>query len=194
MPDPLESSPTLDGLVPVNTQRFVRPRIVLVCIVTLTRHEDFLSITLQVHERQGMRLRPRVVDDVLEPHSASVRVLLLLVPEDSIIVPHTGDQIGQAITVHIFRVNEPCCAKIEFLMKNPLAMPRVRGRLEPPLGRNDVVSSIFVDITHADTMAVAVLADDVTHPFGASAFARDLVPGQGKILVAELRQQLVGLA
>src|SRR5438094_3432333 len=54
VPDPLESSPTLDGLVPVNTQRFVRPRIVLVCILTLTRHEDFLSITLQVHARQRL--------------------------------------------------------------------------------------------------------------------------------------------
>src|ERR1039457_2771978 len=141
-----------------------------------------------------MRLRPNVVNDVLDPATAAVRVFLLLVPENSIFVRHAGDEIGQPITIHILHVNEACRAEIEFRMKNPFSISRIEWRFEPSLRSNNVIPSILIDVTCADAVAVTVLVDDMTNPFCISALARDLVPGKGKILIAELRQELRSLS
>src|SRR6266550_9303919 len=131
---------------------------------------------------------------MLDPSAVPVRAFLLLVPDNSIAVRYAGDEVGQSVPVHVLHVNESGRAQVEFLMKNPLAFPGIRRRFEPALGRDDVVPSIFIDIALADSVAVALLADDVTHPFGVTAFTNQLIPGHGKSFVAELRQELLGLS
>src|SRR6476660_8122248 len=129
-----------------------------------------------------------------DPGAAPVRAFLLLVPNNPVAVRHAGDEVRQSVPVHVLHVNESGRAQVEFLMDNPLAFPRIRGRFEPAPGRDDVVPSILIDIAQADSVAVAVRADDVTHPFGVTAFANQFIPGHGKIFVSELREELFGLS
>ena len=137
-----------------------------------------------------MRLRPGIVDDVLGPRAAAIRTLLLHVPEDPVVVSQTGHEIGQPVAVHVLHVNESGRSKIEFLMKGPLAISRVGRGFEPALGSNDVGAAVAVHVARADAVTVAVRADDVSRPLGVGAAAGDLVPGERKILVAKLGEQL----
>ena len=76
-------------------------------VVPLARYQSKFSGPAQVRDCHGVGLRPRIVDDVLGPRAAAVRVLFLLVPENPVAVGHAGDKIGQAVTVNVFHVDEP---------------------------------------------------------------------------------------
>jgi hypothetical protein len=87
--------------------------------------------------------------------AAPIGVLPLFVPEDSIIVRHAGDKIGQPVPIHIFHVNESRRPEIEFRMKNPLPIAGIRGRFKPSLGSNNVIPSIFDNVPCPGTRSSA---------------------------------------
>src|SRR5207249_11652576 len=94
------------------------------------------------------------------------------------------------VAVHVLDVNESGGSEIEFLMQSPLAASRVGRGFEPALGSDDVRTAVAVDVARADAVAVAVRADDMSRPFRVGAAAGDFVPGEGKLLVTKLGQQL----
>ena len=64
------------------------------------------------------------------------------------------------------------------------------GRFEPALGRQDVGAAVAIHVARADAVAVTVRADHVLDE-GA---VFELVPGERRVVLAELRQHLALLA
>ena len=148
--------------------------------VPLARYDTHVPIAIQVRQGERVRLRPAIVNQMLDPSPIARCIFLLLVPKDSVIVAQGGDEVRQSVAVHVQRVNEPRCAQIEFRMKNPLAGAGIGRRFKPSLGRDDIGSPVAVHVACPDAVAVALGADDVRDPGGIASFARQLVPGQGE--------------
>src|SRR5215467_8850331 len=147
-------------------------------VVALPGYQHRLAIALEVRDGHGMGLRPGVVNVVFYPAAFALRVLLLFVPENSVVVAEAGDEIRQAVAVHVHRVDESGFSQVEFRMEDPLAVARVDGSFKPSLGRDDVHAPVTVDVPRADAMSIAVGADHVPHPVRLLALAYEFEPFQ----------------
>ena len=103
---------------------------------------------------------------------------------------HGGDDVGPPVAVDVQHVDEARRAELEIGVPLPLAGARVRRRLEPALGRDDVDAAVAVDVARADAVAEGFRADDVLHE--AAVFM--LIPRGGRVRAAILRQDAVLLA
>ena len=83
---PFQPAFGLDSFIPIDPERFVGAFIVLVRVVALARYQYRLAIAFEVGDSQRVSLRPGVVDDVFYPGAVALRVLLLFVPENSVVV------------------------------------------------------------------------------------------------------------
>src|ERR1035438_10591966 len=99
-----------------------------------------LAVAVQSDQREGVRLRPAFVDDVLGPMAVGA----LLQPEDAVIVGHGSDDVVAAVAVHVVGVNETGVAEGEIGMPLPRAGARGGRGFEPTLGSDDVVAAIAV--------------------------------------------------
>src|SRR2546429_9187947 len=75
---------------------------------------------------------------MLRPHAIPPGILLLLIPEDAVVVGQAGDQIGQPIAIHVFGVDESGGAQLKLGMKRPVTVPRVARGLKTALRRDNV--------------------------------------------------------
>src|SRR5580704_16829473 len=141
-----------------------------------------------------MRLRPTIVNEVLHPSAVSRGVLLLLIPEDPVIVAHAGHKVRQTITVHVFGVDESGISQIKLRMKDPIAAARIPRCLKPTFRGYDISASVAVDIAGADAVPPALWADFMLDPGIGGALRCQFVPHERKILPAKLRQGLEGFA
>ena len=73
-----------------------------------------LAVAIQVGQHQGMRLRPAIVDHVLDP--GALRGLLH--PEDAVVVGQRSDQVGTAVAIDVHHVNEAGLAELEIGVKS----------------------------------------------------------------------------
>src|ERR1700689_211422 len=93
-------------LIPIKANGLALPGVrAIVREIALARNQVQLAITIHIHQRRSMRLRPGVIDHVLYP----LPVRGLLVPRKSIIMGHSREQILAAITVDVdeIHVSEP---------------------------------------------------------------------------------------
>src|SRR5215472_13403885 len=115
------------------------------------------------------------------PGAISGSVFRLLVPEDSILVTQGSDEIRYAVTIHVLDEDESRRPQVELGMKSPRWCTRVRRRLKPAAGGNDVGAAVTVDVARADPVAPAHGAHFVLDPGLSRAIARQLVPSQGEV-------------
>src|SRR5579862_819106 len=93
---------------------------------------------------------------MLDEGDGAVLVALLLKPRDSPTVRFDGgDHIVEAVAVHVVDGHLRAAAAEVFRMERPSLLLAVLGGLFPPSGgRENVHSSIAVDVAHADTVRV----------------------------------------
>src|SRR6266568_7828736 len=127
VPPPLNSLGRFVRFVPVDSQGFIRTRIVFMGIEAFPGYDFFPSIAVEVGQRQRVSLRPAIVHNVFDPMAPPCPILLLLVPKNSVIMAQARHQIGQTILIDVIRVNEPRCPKVKLRMEDPLAVPRLLG-------------------------------------------------------------------
>src|SRR4029078_9380622 len=143
---PLQIAVTLYGLIPIDTEWFIRTGVVRVGVETLASKQPESPITPQIRDRHSVSLRPSIVNDMFDPSGVSIGFNLSLVPENAVVMPHAGDQVGHAVAVDVLHVNEPNNTQIEFGVEYPLAIPRVRGSLEPSFRGDDVGPCILTHL------------------------------------------------
>src|SRR5580765_7455733 len=99
---PFETPVRREPFVPVDTQwlslAWIAP---IVCHVTLPGNNFWLSIAVQVYERHCVCLRPAIVDHVLAPTAFATRCLLLLKPENAVVMAQTGEQIRKFVAIDV---------------------------------------------------------------------------------------------
>src|SRR4051812_22860600 len=132
-----------------------------------------------------MRLRPRVVDDVLRPFA----VAHVLEPAEAVVVRHGRENVRAVVPIDVedvhaaevrtardggnrcsrgrsaggYRMLVPVCG-----MESPFARgTRICRRFQPTLGREDVISPVAIQISRANSVAVALRTDDMLYPFAA---------------------------
>ena len=175
--------------VPVDTERFALAGVAsVVGHEALASDEIHLAVAIQIDHRDGVRLGPGVIDDVLLPGVIGH----LLHPEQAVVVRETSNQVGAAIAVHVKDVDEAGLIEIEFGVEGPIGGARVSGGFEPAFGSNDVVTAVFVDVADADAVAVALRADDVFDEGAVFGF----IPreGVGGCSTSELGEYFAGFA
>ena len=69
----------------------------VVRIVAFAGDEFTPSVTIQIRQGQGMRLRPAIVNQMLRPHAISPGILFLLMPEDAVVVGQAGEKRPVAV-------------------------------------------------------------------------------------------------
>src|SRR5207237_10109761 len=97
---------------------------------------------------------PAIINQMLRPHAIPPGILLLLIPEDAVVVGQAGDQIGQPIAIHVFGVDESGGAQLNLGMKVAVTVPRVAPGLKPALERDNARLPIPVDIARYDSVPV----------------------------------------
>src|SRR5438105_6916121 len=187
---PLQSATHHDSFVPIDSQRLIGARVVVVRIVAFARDEFEFPIPVQVCQSQRVGLRPAIVYQVFDPHTIPAIILFLLIPEDAVIVCQAGDQVRQTIAIHVFSVYEASGPQLELGVKDPLIVPGIGRSFKPTLGRNNVHTPISIDIASTDAVSVTSRADDMPNPRVARTPPCQFVPSQGKVTVAKLRQKL----
>src|ERR1700733_10857737 len=153
--------------------------------VALSGQQAYISSFSKIHNRNGMRLRPTVIDHMLDPFT----ITGVFEPEDAVAVRHRGDNVWTTIPVNVAYVHEAeGVVEIPIRMELPVLLPRIGGSFQPALRGKDIVAAVAVYIAPANPMTVAVVADDALHH---SAVLIPLVPGK-RTIVSELRQNLIG--
>jgi hypothetical protein len=147
-----------------------------VCHVTLPGNNFWLSIAVQVYERHCVCLRPAIVDHVLAPTAFATRCLLLLKPENAVVMAQTGEQVRKFVAIDVHCKNEPGCAKFEFRVKAPFFISPIERRFKPALGSDDIRAPISIDVARPDAMPIAVRADFVIDPFGVRTLPNQFIP------------------
>src|SRR5580698_2232184 len=144
--------------------------------VALSGQQAYIPSLSEIHDHNGMPLRPTVIDHMLDPFA----ITRVFEPEDAVAVRHRGDNVRTAIAVHVAYVHEAeGVLEIPIRMKLPVLLPRIRGSFQPALRGKDIVAAVPVDVAHPNPMAVAVVADDVLYH---SAVLIPLVPGKRTIV------------
>src|SRR5271165_4655479 len=118
-------------------------------------------------------------------------VRLLLYPKDAVVMRLGCKHVRQAVVVDVHDVDEPEVAQLPVGMELPVAAARIGRSFEPTVGCQDVVAAVAIHVAYTDSMAVAAIADNVLDD---AALVVAFIPGEGRLVVAELRQDLVGLA
>src|ERR1700679_3871059 len=78
----------------------------------------------KIYNRNGMRLRPAVIDHMLDPFA----ITRVFEPENAVAVRHRGDNVRTAIAVHVAYIHEAeGVVEIPIGMELPVPLPRIRG-------------------------------------------------------------------
>src|ERR1022692_2959145 len=165
-------------LIPIDAERFALAGVVAVVgHVALAGDQVLLAIAVEIHQHRGVRLRPCVVDDMVQPFSVG----RLLEPHQAVIVSATGEHVHPAVLVDIDGVHE---AELDGAaggrrgagggdgvllpvrgMELPLAgSAHIGGGFQPAFGGQYVVAPVAVDVAHADAVAVTLMTDDMFDP------------------------------
>ena len=168
----------------------------VVGLVAFAGNQIQVAVGVEVCQRNGVGLTPRVVDRVLNPAPLAV-FHALLIPENPIAVGQAGDDVVEPVRVDV--VNADVRRVVGFTVFAadrqrvllPLAGTRVLGRFEPCVGPEDVGPPVAVDVAGAHAPKERLRGDPMDqHALRPVRQLADFVPSR----VCDGRQNLVAAA
>ena len=166
--------------IPGDERAVGRARLDLVGVDPLAGHQLVgLAVAVDVGPQERMNRGDRVVDRLLGPGPLAAGALALMQPEQSVVVAHAIDDVGQSIAIDVTRQDlDAGRAELPVRVPGPCAVGGIGRGLEPALGREQVDAAIAVDVPRADAVpgrlrAQVVLLEVETF---AVALLDDLIP------------------
>src|SRR5215467_7378705 len=136
--------------VPIQAERLKGARIAVIGEVPLAGNDVELAVFVEIHQRNGMRLRPTVVDQVLFP-LAGTQVLR---PVKAEAMAGAIDEVWFSVTIDVMHENRTGEAvgrhQQKVGMKFPVGASRIGGSLKPAIGGDDVRPPVSVNVARAD--------------------------------------------
>src|SRR5580698_5954237 len=103
--------------------------------VALSGQQAYIPSLSEIHNHNGMALRPTVIDHMLDPFA----ITRVFEPENTVAVRHRGDNVRTTIAVHVAHVYEAKgVLEIPIWMELPVLLPWIGGSFQPALRGKDI--------------------------------------------------------